>query len=276
MQGIGVSIFNPKQKQYPLINGVDAAQDSSTKEEARFCYQSSLDPKKVKGKLVFCRLGTYGTEAIVKGIGGIGTILDNDQYPDLAQIFMAPSTIVNSTIAKPMSKRVNKEAEFAYGAGQVHPTRSLNPGLIYDMDDFSYIQFLCHEGYNGSKLSVFVGSSINCSSLLPSIDGHDAINYPTIQLALKSNKATTLAVFRRRVTNVGPGPTVYNATIRAPNGVEIVVNPTSLNFTRTLQRRSFKVVVKAKSMASMTMVSGSVLWRNGRYVVRTPVVIYSP
>ena len=35
MQGVGVSCFNPKQKQYPLINGIDAARDSENKENAR-------------------------------------------------------------------------------------------------------------------------------------------------------------------------------------------------------------------------------------------------
>lgn len=188
---------------------------------------------------------------------------------------MMANTIMYICEAKPMSKRVNTEAEFAYGAGQVNPTRALNPGLVYDMDDLSYIQFLCHEGYNGSKLSVFVGSPVNCSSLLPGL-GHDAINYPSIQLSLQSKKASTLAVFRRRVTNVGPGPTVYNATITVPKGVEIMVKPMSLSFSRTLQKRSFKVVVKAKALASMKVVSGSLVWKNPRYIVRSPIVIYSP
>ncbi|KAG5020676.1 hypothetical protein JHK87_016531 [Glycine soja] len=51
-----------------------------------------------------------------------------------------------------MSHRVNKEAEFAYGAGQVNLTRTVNPGLVYDMDDFAYIQFICHEGYDVDPL----------------------------------------------------------------------------------------------------------------------------
>ena len=174
-----------------------------------------------------------------------------------------------------MSKRVDKDAEFAFGAGQVNPTRAVSPGLVYDMNDFAYIQFLCHEGYNGSTLSVLVGSPVNCTSLIPA-PGHDAINYPSIQLGVKHNKETTLGVFRRRVTNVGPGPTIFNATIRAPKGVEITVKPTSLIFSRTKQKRSFKVVVKAKAMPSMKVVSGSLIWRSPRYIVRSPIVVYSP
>ncbi|RDX88454.1 Subtilisin-like protease SBT4.14, partial [Mucuna pruriens] len=394
VSGVGVSCFDPKEKQYPLVNGIDAAKDSKDKDDARFCYEDSLEPNKVKGKLVYCELGTGGTEAVVKGIGGVGTLIESDQYPDVSQIFMAPATIVNSstgdtitkyiqstrspsaviyksrevkmqapitatfssrgpnpgsqnvlkpdvaapgidilaaytlkrsitglkgdtqfseyilltgtsmacphvagvaayvksfhpnwtpaairsaiiTTAKPMSKRVNNEAEFAYGSGQLNPTRAVSPGLVYDMDDFGYIQFLCHEGYKGSSLSALVGSPVNCSSLLPGL-GHDAINYPTMQLSMERNKGTRVGVFRRTVTNVGPAPTIYNATITSPKGVEITVKPTSLIFSKTLQKKSFQVVVKATSIGSKKIVSGSLIWRSPRYIVRSPIVVNNP
>nr|KYP64357.1 Xylem serine proteinase 1 [Cajanus cajan] len=394
VSGVGVNCFHPKQKQYPLINGIDAAKNSKDKEDAGFCYEEALEPNKVKGKLVYCKLGRWGTDSVVKGIGGIGTLIESDDYSDVAQIFMAPATIVNSSIgdtvtkyiqstrspsaviyksnevqiqapfiatfssrgpnpgsqnllkpdvaapgidilasytlkksltglkgdtqfsefillsgtsmacphvagvaayvksfhphwtpaairsaiittAKPMSKRINNEAEFAYGSGQLNPTRAVSPGLVYDMDDIGYIQFLCHEGYNGSTLSPLVGSRVNCSSLLPGL-GQDAINYPTMQLSLESKKGTRVGVFRRRVTNVGPVPTIYNATIVSPKGVEITVKPTNLTFSKTSQKRSFKVVVKVTSIGSKKIVSGSLIWRSKRYIVRSPIVINNP
>ncbi|KAM1400547.1 hypothetical protein ACFX2I_027565 [Malus domestica] len=396
VSGIGVSMFSPKKNLYPIVSGVDVAQSSQTKEGARFCVQDTLDPGKVKGKLVFCKLGSWGADSVVKGIGGAGIIIEDDQFLDAAQIFMAPGTMVNSTIgdiideyihttrspsaviyksqqtmkrapfvasfssrgpnqgsnrilkpdiaapgvdilasytlrksltglagdtqfseftlmsgtsmacphvagvaayvksfhpnwspaairsailttAKPMSQRVNGDAEFAYGAGQVNPAKAVNPGLVYDMDEIlSYIQFLCHEGYKGSSLAPLVGSkTLNCSSLLPG-QGYDALNYPTMQLSLKSNKQPTVGVFRRTVTNVGPAKSIYNATIRAPKGVEITVKPMSLSFSTTLERKTFQVVVKANPMTSMRMVSGSLGWKSTRYTVRSPIVIYSP
>jgi hypothetical protein len=174
-----------------------------------------------------------------------------------------------------MSRRINNEAEFAYGSGQLNPRKALNPGLIYDMDEFGYIQFLCHEGYKSSRLSALVGSPINCSSLLPGF-GHDAINYPTIQLSLESKKDIKIGIFRRTVTNVGPVPVIYNATIRSPKGVEIIVKPSTLCFDRKMQKRSFEVVVKVKSIVSMEILSGSLIWRSPRYIVRSPIVIYKP
>jgi hypothetical protein len=73
-----------------------------------------------------------------------------------------------------------------------------------------------------------------------------------MQLSLKNNQEPTTGVFLRRVTNVGQAVSIYNATITAPKGVEITVKPMSVSFSRVLQKRSFKVVVKAKPMSSGT------------------------
>lgn len=171
---------------------------------------------------------------------------------------------------------MNIDGEFAYGAGQVNPRRALSPGLIYDMDELSYIQFLCHEGFTGKSIGSISGSkSINCSSLLPG-QGSDALNYPSMQLTLKDTNEPTVSVFRRRATNVGPDQSIYNVTIKAPQGVEISVTPTRLVFTKAMQVRSFKVVVKTKSMDNKEMVSGSLIWRSPRHIVRSPIVIYQP
>ncbi|XP_062090204.1 subtilisin-like protease SBT4.14 [Humulus lupulus] len=395
--GVGINSFNPNQKLYPLVSGTDIAQNAESKDQARFCFDGTLDAKKAKGKLVLCALANWGTDSVVKGIGGVGTILENDQFLDAAQIFMAPGTLVNSTVgetindyihstraasavihkttevkirapfiasfssrgpnpaskrvlkpdiaapgidilasytplksltglkgdtqfskftlmsgtsmacphvagvaayvksfhpqwspaairsaiittATPMSRRVNADGEFAYGAGQVNPRRAVSPGLVYDMNDMSYIQFLCLEGFNSSSIAHLVGSrSINCSSLIPGL-GYDALNYPTFQLTVNSNKPMTIGIYRRTVTNVGRAKTVYNVSVKPPKGVEITVTPPILSFTRTLQRRSFKVVVKANKMSfsAGSMVSGSLSWKSPRYVVKSPVVVHSP
>ncbi|TMX04391.1 hypothetical protein EJD97_009047 [Solanum chilense] len=394
VSGIGVNAFDPKQKLYPLAMGVDIAKSSDTRESSRYCSEGSMDPRKVKGKLVYCQLGSWGVDSVVKELGGIGTIIESDQFLDSAPIFMAPATIVNSSIgksmnrymhsdrlpsaviyksqevkikapfiasfssrgpnpgtkrllkpdiaapgidilasytpmksltglkgdtqyseftlmsgtsmscphvggaaayvksfhpdwspsaiksaiittARSMSSKVDREAEFAYGAGQVNPMKARSPGLVYDMDDMAYIQFLCHEGYNSSSVSSLLRQQVNCSTLIPAT-GEDAINYPTMQLGLKSDQEPTIGIFRRRVTNVGQAKSVYNATIRAPKGVNISVQPMTLSFTRPMQKRSFKVVVKAKPMSNAIILSGSLTWKSSRHIVRSPIVIYDP
>ncbi|KAL8142196.1 hypothetical protein V2J09_015228 [Rumex salicifolius] len=189
----------------------------------------------------------------------------------------SPAAIKSAIItsAKQMSQRTNKDAEFAYGAGQVNPLRASNPGLIYDMDEMSYINFLCKEGYKGSSLSVLVGTkSINCSTLVPATFGYDSLNYPSIQMQLEDNKRGKTTTFRRRVTNVGPAQSVYTATVRAPKGVNVTVSPNRLVFTKDLQSKSFKVVVKAEANLSSKFSSGSLIWRSLRHDVRSPIVVY--
>ncbi|XP_022859412.1 subtilisin-like protease SBT4.14 [Olea europaea var. sylvestris] len=393
--GVGINTFEPKQKSYPLVSGVDVAKNADSKDESRYCGKDAMDPKKVKGKLVYCKQSSWGADSVIKGLEGIGAVIETEQYLDVAQIFMAPATMVNSsagkkiddyihstrspsgviykseevkipapfiasfssrgpnqgsqrvlkpdivapgidilasytpfksltglegdtqyskftfmsgtsmacphvggtaayvksfrpswspaaiksaimTSATPLSSKVDRDAEFAYGSGQLNPTKAVSPGLVYDMDDMSYIQFLCHEGYNESSIgSLIAHVSVNCSKLLPA-NGEDAINYPTMQLMLRSDQEPTVGVFRRRVTNVGLSDSVYNATIKAPKGVKITVKPVTLSFTRLSQKRSFKVVIKANPTSSKLILSGSLTWKSSRYTVRSPIVIHNP
>ncbi|XP_052194044.1 subtilisin-like protease SBT4.14 [Diospyros lotus] len=407
VSGLGVNVFDSRQKLYPLVSGSGVAKTATSIDDARYCHEQAMDGRKVMGKLIFCELRAqeWGVDSVVKGMGGVGSIIKSDEYLDVAQIFMAPATILNSSIAdttvakyinstrspsaviykshevkipapvvasfssrgpnpgsrnvlkpdiaapgvdilasytplksltglkgdtlfskftlmsgtsmscphvsgavayvksfhptwspamiksaimttaKPMSRRLNKEAEFGYGVGQLNPSKAVSPGLVYDMDVMSYVQFLCHEQYKGSDIAALVGSkSINCSALLPGASS-DALNYPTMQLSLirSDHQKPTTAIFRRTVTNVGPPRSTYNATIRAPKGVEITVKPMSLSFSRALEKRSFEVLVKAKPSAMVIssskppVLSGLLIWRSsGHLVVRSPIAVYYP
>ncbi|XP_022942435.1 subtilisin-like protease SBT4.14 [Cucurbita moschata] len=179
------------------------------------------------------------------------------------------------TTAKPLSRVQSPDGEFGYGAGLLNPDRAREPGLIYEADKMSYIQHLCNQGYNASSISILTGAGpVDCSTLIPA-QGYDSLNYPTFQLSLNNTRHPTTAVFWRQVTNVGRPTSVYKATITAPPGVEITVEPTSLSFSSLQQTQSFKVVVKANPLPPQNMVSGSLTWAYANYVVRSPIVIYT-
>ncbi|KAK8998371.1 hypothetical protein V6N11_083762 [Hibiscus sabdariffa] len=105
--GIGINTFESKENFYSIVSGADVARNSGSKENARFCLPNTLDPGKVKGRLVYCTLGQWGVDSVVKGIGGIGTIVESEQYLDIAQIFMAPATIVNSTVGETIQNYIH-------------------------------------------------------------------------------------------------------------------------------------------------------------------------
>lgn len=106
----------------------------------------------------------------------------------------------------------------------------------------SYIQFLCREGYTGSSIAVLAGTkTINCSTLIPG-QGHDALNYPTFQLSLKSTQRPTTTTFRRRVTNVAHPVSVYNATIKAPPGWRSQLRRPLCHFHGCCRRRVLRLL----------------------------------
>lgn len=83
---------------YPLVSGRDVARNSESKESASYCAEESLDRNKVKGNLVLCKFLTWGTDSVVKSLGGSGVIIQSDQFLDNADIFMAPATVVSSLV----------------------------------------------------------------------------------------------------------------------------------------------------------------------------------
>ncbi|KAI5417282.1 subtilisin-like protease SBT5.3 isoform X4 [Lathyrus oleraceus] len=72
----------PPNKSYPLISAVDAKFDNVPPAFASICKEGSLDPKKVKGKILVCLRGESaradkGVQA--SRVGAIGMILVNDE-----------------------------------------------------------------------------------------------------------------------------------------------------------------------------------------------------
>ncbi|XP_068645286.1 subtilisin-like protease SBT4.14 [Aristolochia californica] len=166
--------------------------------------------------------------------------------------------------------------EFSYGAGQINPVQALNPGLVYDADELSYISFLCKEGINGSLLAPLVGKPVNCSRMRPS-RGSDGLNYPSMQFKVEAGMSGRpfATNFRRLVTNVGTRRAVYKAIVTSKNKLlKVTVIPDTLNFTKRNEKKWFKVIVRGGPLGDLGGVSGSLVWSNSVNRVRSPIVIY--
>ncbi|XP_050156053.1 cucumisin-like isoform X4 [Malus sylvestris] len=186
----------------------------------------------------------------------------------------SPAAILSAltTTAKPMSANLNPEAEFAYGAGLLNPSRSPYPGLVYDAAEIDYVNFLCAQGYSTKLLKALTGDSYSCSS---SQSSHgtlsDHLNYPSVALST-SNPKSVNGIFNRTITNVGSPKSTYKAKVSTPPGLEIKVNPSVLKFASLEQKLSFQVTVKG--LIEKTIVSGSLVWDDGKFQVRSPIVVY--
>ncbi|XP_058082488.1 subtilisin-like protease SBT5.3 [Magnolia sinica] len=86
----------PANKLYPLIISTDAESANSTAQNAQFCQPGSLDPKKVKGKIVACTAGLISSVEkgdVVKQSGGVGVIIMNGPTTEIqAHPHVIPAT----------------------------------------------------------------------------------------------------------------------------------------------------------------------------------------
>uniref|UniRef100_A0A2N9GPQ3 Subtilisin-like protease fibronectin type-III domain-containing protein n=1 Tax=Fagus sylvatica TaxID=28930 RepID=A0A2N9GPQ3_FAGSY len=173
------------------------------------------------------------------------------------------------TTAVPMSAEKNPGAEFAYGAGNLNPLNASNPGLIYDIDPLDYIKYLCGQGLSTKLLQAITGDKSRCPK------GSDGavfdLNYPSFALSTPPLDSIS-HVFNRTVTNVGLPTCTYKAIVTTPPGLSIKVNPSVLSFTSLGQKLSFSVTIEGT--LEKQIVSASLIWDDGTFQVRSPIVVY--
>ncbi|CAJ1970960.1 unnamed protein product [Sphenostylis stenocarpa] len=173
------------------------------------------------------------------------------------------------TTATPMSPTLNPEAEFAYGAGQINPIKAVNPGLVYDISEADYVTFLCGEGYTDKMLRILTKDHSRCSKHAKQEAVYD-LNLPSF--ALYVNVSSFSRVYHRTVTNVGSKTSSYKAKVVSPSLLDIQVKPNVLSFTSIGQKKSFSVIIEGSINADI--LSASLVWDDGTFHVRTPIVVY--
>ncbi|KAI5406626.1 subtilisin-like protease SBT5.3 [Lathyrus oleraceus] len=86
LKGESLSATRLARKFYPIIKATDAKLASATNEDAVLCKNGTLDPKKVKGKIVVCQNGQYSgsneEERALKADGAVGMVLCNNMIID--------------------------------------------------------------------------------------------------------------------------------------------------------------------------------------------------
>ncbi|KAH9313239.1 hypothetical protein KI387_028274, partial [Taxus chinensis] len=88
-----------KKKMYPLISSIDALYGGVPKYQGMYCSKGSLDPQKVRGKIVACYGGLnvgFDMGEEVRRAGGVGMIVCDS--PEDALIFSDPFTLPATTL----------------------------------------------------------------------------------------------------------------------------------------------------------------------------------
>ncbi|CAI0418895.1 unnamed protein product [Linum tenue] len=163
----------------------------------------------------------------------------------------------------------NSSTVMDFGSGHVHPQKAMDPGLVYDLTTFDYVDFLCNSNYTEQNIKVVTRRA-----------GHSGnLNYPSMavvfqQYGIKQKMSTH---FIRTVTNVGDGESVYSARVVAPAGMAATVKPEKLVFRRVGQKLNFLVRVQTRvaklAPGGSVMKSGFIVWSDGKHNVTSPIVV---
>ncbi|KAK6947704.1 Subtilisin-like protease, fibronectin type-III domain [Dillenia turbinata] len=259
LQGLAVNNFNLNGTLYPLIWGGDAANFSAgaSSELASYCSNGALSSTRVQGKIVLCDSVDEGSGILeAKAVGAIWSYSSADPFSwDFPATWISPEDgqkifdyikTSNYPIATILVSETPKDilapmvADFSSrGPNPITPD-ILKPGLITPEQ----------------LLEVGSGSFIYCIE-----DGKPI-----------------MGVFSRTVTNVGSASSTYTASIIMPAVCTVKVEPSTLSFSATGEKKTFKVTVsgpKDVDVTNLPITSGAIIWTDGTYTVRTPIVVYT-
>jgi subtilase family protein/fibronectin type III domain protein/PA domain-containing protein len=190
--------------------------------------------------------GTSMSSPHIAGLGALLTEAHRDWSPAVMRSALA-------TTADALS-RPGLNAPFNTGSGQVRPNLAVDPGLVYDAGFADFLSFLKGQGLIGNNV--------------PPIDASD-LNLPSLAVGDLAGAQT----LRRTVTNVGGSSATYTATVVAPAGFTVNVNPASFAVAPG-GRQSFDVTITRTDAAPLnTYRFGSLTWSDGTHTVRSPIVV---
>ncbi|KAM1822521.1 hypothetical protein ACFX1X_024927 [Malus domestica] len=171
----------------------------------------------------------------------------------------------------------NTSTVMDFGAGHVHPQKAMDPGLVYDITSYDYVNFLCNYNYTTKNIQTVTRKLANCNGAKRA--GHAGnLNYPSLSVVFQQyGKHKMNTHFIRTVTNVGGPKSVYQVRISPPAGTTVTVEPERLAFRRVGQKLNFLVRVHALAVklspGSTSVTSGSIVWSDGKHTVTSPLVV---
>ncbi|GAY45976.1 hypothetical protein CUMW_093460 [Citrus unshiu] len=222
-----------------------------------------------------------GTSMACPHVSGAAALLKS-AHPDwspaaIRSAMMTTASIVDNS-NQPMTDEAtgNASTPYDFGAGHVNLDRAMDPGLVYDITNDDYVNFLCANGYGPKLIQVITRIPARCPAKRPRPEN---LNYPSIAALFSTqSRGVSSKSFIRTVTNVGQPNAAYTVKVVSPEkGVTVTVKPSRLVFTEGVKKSSFVVTVTADSknlvLNDSGAVFGSISWSDGKHEVRSPLVV---
>ena len=193
---------------------------------------------------------SWSPAAIASAIMTTANMSDSSGLPTLAQ----------------RSSEVTAATPFDCGAGFINPAKAIDPGLIFDIEYKSYIQFLCAvPGVDDESVSRAVGTK--CPS--PGIEWCSDLNTASVTVA---NLVGSRRV-QRRVTSVGENVERYTVVVREPAGVEVMVKPQAFKISPNATR-AVRIDLVAREVTNAFTFGEVVLHGDHQHRVRIPLAVF--
>ncbi|MEP4892181.1 MAG: S8 family serine peptidase [Aliiglaciecola sp.] len=218
-----------------------------------------------------------GTSMSSPHIAGLATLI-REAHPTWSPA--AVKSAIMTTARQNLTKEDGLTAAdpFDYGAGHVDPNYAVDPGLVYDANEFDYWAFLCGQGEaaftettSGYTCAAFEGAGYPT-------DASD-LNLPSIAIEQLADTQT----ITRYVTNVSDSDS-YVATVDAPEGIDVtvsvydfatdtIVDSDTMSFNDDGLGIYQVTFAKNDSAVIDEWVFGDITWTDGSHDVRSPIAI---
>ncbi|KAK6158081.1 hypothetical protein DH2020_005395 [Rehmannia glutinosa] len=160
---------------------------------------------------------------------------------------------------------------FATGSGHVNPSKANDPGLVYDILPTDYTPYLCGLNYTNRQVGSFLRRRVNCSEESSILEGQ--LNYPSFAVTFGRFQPTT-QTYNRTVTNVGDPSSSYTVEIVPPPGIDVIVEPSKLDFVEVNQELQYQVTFsRPNSTTNIGYVQGHIKWNSSKHSVRSPIAV---
>ncbi|KAH7855897.1 hypothetical protein Vadar_030316 [Vaccinium darrowii] len=204
----------------------------------------------------------------VSGVAAVIKAINPDWSAAEVKSAIMTTALPGDNIGNPIQSNAGRATPFDMGSGHLNPNAALNPGLVYDMSETDVYYFLCSHGVNIDILRMlFENNRANCPNGQMSAYH---LNLPSIGI---NNLVGGVSV-TRKVTYRGNenGSMVFNVRIENPQGIEITVSPSVLDFSGGQKTLTFTVDVYPSQRLGK-FVFGSLTWYNSIHEVRSPIAV---
>ncbi|KAK8963226.1 Subtilisin-like protease [Platanthera guangdongensis] len=163
---------------------------------------------------------------------------------------------------------------FERGAGHIDPVAAAEPGLIYQLNYFNHVHYLCGLYKSNHEVQLIIQGAVDCAQV-KGIEP-EQLNYPSFGVTLGGGK-TSMTV-TRWVTHVGDAAgSDYTVNVVEPEGVRVEVTPKTLRFSRVGEELTYEVKFSLKgglpAPAAGEVKDGRLSWDSGKNLVSSPIVV---